>query len=85
MCVYVLIYIVNIYWMIMYIYIYIVIHRQTVTLSYNSSVWFDIQDASTGYQNSADFTSVNIYIYIYIYILHTSVKRMYVNNSNCDS
>ena len=60
--------------------IYIVIHRQTVSLYHNSSVWLDTRDASSWDRNPADFTSVGyltpekssfsfrLYIYIYIYI-----------------
>ena len=52
--------------------VYIVIHRQTVSLNQNSSVWLDTQDASSWDWNPANFTldlvSYHSYIYIYIYI-----------------
>ena len=41
-----------------YIYRYIAIHRKTVSLYHNSSIWLDMQDASSWDQNPADFTSV---------------------------
>ena len=38
------------------IYIYIVIHRQTILLYHNSSVWLDTQDASSWDWNLPNFT-----------------------------
>ena len=35
---------------------YIVIHRQTVSLYHNSSVWLDTQDASSWDRNAPNFT-----------------------------
>ena len=40
----------------LYIYIYIVIHRQTVLFYQNSSVWLDMQDARSQDQNPSNFT-----------------------------
>ena len=40
-----------------YIYIYIVIHEQTVSL-YHSSVWLDMQDASSWDRSPDDFMPV---------------------------
>ena len=37
---------------------YIVIHRQTVSLSCNSSEWLDKRGASSWDRNAVDFTSV---------------------------
>ena len=37
--------------------LYVVIHRQTVSLYHNSSVELDTQDASSWAQNPAKFTS----------------------------
>ena len=39
-----------------YIYIYIVIHRQTVSFYQNSSVWLDTQDAQSLDRNQSKFT-----------------------------
>ena len=39
-----------------YIYIYIVIHRQTVSFYRNSSVWLDTQDARSLDRNPSNFT-----------------------------
>ena len=39
-----------------YAYIYVVIHRQTVSLYQNSSVWLDTQNASSWDQNPPNFT-----------------------------
>ena len=39
-----------------YIYIYIVIHRQTVSFYQNSSVWLDTQDARSRDRNPSNFT-----------------------------
>ena len=39
-----------------YIYIYIVIHRQTVSFYQNSSVWLDPQDARSRDRNPSNFT-----------------------------
>ena len=39
-----------------YIYIYIVIHRQTVSFYQNSSVWLDTQDALSRDRNPSNFT-----------------------------
>ena len=39
-----------------YIYIYIVIHRQTVSFYQNSSVWLDSQDARSRDRNPSNFT-----------------------------
>ena len=39
-----------------YIYIYIVIHRQTVSFYQNSSVWLDMQDARSRDRNPSNFT-----------------------------
>ena len=39
-----------------HIYIYIVIHRQTVSLYHNSTVWLDTQDSSSWDQNLPNFT-----------------------------
>ena len=67
-----------------------VIHRQTVSLYHNSSVWLDTQDASIWNRNPADLMSVGyltsklsslsvqvkeFYIYIYLHI-HLSVTRV---------
>ena len=38
-----------------YIYIYIVIHRQTVSFYQNSSVWLDTQDARSRDRNPSNF------------------------------
>ena len=38
------------------IYIYIVIHRQTVSFYQNSSVWLDTQDAQSRDRNPSNFT-----------------------------
>ena len=48
--------------------LYIVTHRQTVSLYHNSSGWLDLQYALSWDRNPGDFTSVYIYIYIYTYI-----------------
>ena len=40
----------------LYIYIYIVIHRQTVSFYQNSSVWLDTQDARSRDRNPSNFT-----------------------------
>ena len=40
----------------LYIYIYIVIHRQTVSFYQNSSVWLDTQDAQSQDRNLSNFT-----------------------------
>ena len=40
-----------------YIYIYTVIHKQTVSLYHNSSVGLDSRDASSQDQNPPNFTS----------------------------
>ena len=45
----------NIY-LLIYIYIYIVIHRQTVSFYQNSSVWLDRQDARCRDRNPSNFT-----------------------------
>ena len=39
-----------------YIYIYIVIHRQTASFYQNSSVWLDTQDARSRNRNPSNFT-----------------------------
>ena len=39
-----------------YTYIYIVIHRQTVSLYHNSLVWLDTQDARSRDRNPSNFT-----------------------------
>ena len=39
-----------------YIYIYIVIHRQTVSFYQNFSVWLDTQDARSRNRNPSNFT-----------------------------
>ena len=39
-----------------YIYIYIVIHRQSVSFYQNSSVWLDTQDARSRDRNASNFT-----------------------------
>ena len=44
--------------------VYIVIHRQTVSLYHNSLVWLDTQDALSWDRNPPNFT-LAIYIYIY--------------------
>ena len=54
MCIYTRI--INIYMYELYIYIYIVIHRLTVSLYQNSSVWLDTQDASSRGRNPLNFT-----------------------------
>ena len=41
-----------------YIYIYIVIYRQTVSLYHNSSVWLDTQDTSSWEWNPPNFISL---------------------------
>ena len=38
------------------IYIYIIIHRQTVSFYQNSSVWLDTQDARSRDRNPSNFT-----------------------------
>ena len=55
-----------------YIYIYIVIPKQTVSLYHNSSVWLDMQAASSRNRNPADFTYIYIYIYIYMKLAKTN-------------
>ena len=52
-----------------YIYIYIVIHRQTVSFYQNSSVWLDTQDARSRDRNPSKY--IYIYIYIYIYMQYS--------------
>ena len=54
-CVYVYMYIYIYIFIHTYIYIYIVIDRQTVLLYCNSSVWLDMQDASSWDQNPVAF------------------------------
>ena len=66
-----------------YIYIYIVNHRQTISLSHNSSVWLDVQDALSWDRNPPNFvldlvSYSSVYIYIYIYI--GLVGRMFANS-----
>ena len=39
-------------------FIYIVTHRQTISLHHNSPVWIDTRDASSWDRNPADFKSV---------------------------
>ena len=41
-----------------YIYIYIVIHRRTISLYHTTSEWLDTQDASSWHRKPADFTVV---------------------------
>ena len=41
--------------------IYIVMHRQTVSLYHNSSVWLDTQDASSWDRNPPNFASGLVY------------------------
>ena len=68
-----------------YIYIYIVIYRQSVSLYHNSSVWLDPRNASSWDRNPVDFTSVRylkqkalvllnvneaVFTYIFLYIHH---------------
>ena len=40
----------------LHIYIYIVIHRQIISLYHNSSVWLDTQDASSHNRYPPNFT-----------------------------
>ena len=42
--------------LVIYIYIYIVIYRQTALLYYNSSVWLDMYDAWSWDRNPPNFT-----------------------------
>ena len=44
------------HWVYWYIYIYIVTHRPTVSLTHNSSVWLDTSDAWSWDRNPPNFT-----------------------------
>ena len=57
-------------------YIYIVIHRQTVSLYRKSSVWLQTKGAWSWGRNPPNFTLdlVSQYIYIYIYIFSGTYK-----------
>ena len=48
-----------------YLSIYIVIHRQTVLLYYNSSMWLDTQSALSWDWNPSDFTKSDILLHIH--------------------
>ena len=65
-------------------YIYIVIHRQTVSFYQNSSVWLDTQDARSRDRNPSNFTldcDSDHSLYIYIYTTPTSTHTHNVNIS----